>query len=119
MDHNELTETMAKIQKAIYDLEEMDVAVGHARQIIAMASTTRSRILANYTRKYLRTEKSAPKAEALARSDADYLAEIEDHAKTLAIAEQANHRARRTFASLDALRSLLSYGKETFVKEIR
>jgi hypothetical protein len=84
-----------------------------ARQTCSYDSDRRKNLLAKYMVKYLK-EESAAAAEAMARSDEAYRAELDTQADELKTAEGVIAKRRAVETSWESARSLLSFQREGF-----
>jgi hypothetical protein len=112
-DFSDSAKVEARLKGATNDLHKLADQVALARQVREFAPEQRRNLLARYVAPILESGRSAPQAEALARSSDEYRNEISLLEKQYQHAEAVIAKWSATIASYEAARSLLSFSKET------
>jgi hypothetical protein len=111
-DHSDVIAIQKRLKSASAELNNAASISLYAlaRQTISYDSDRRKNLLAKYMVKYLK-EESAAAAEAMARSDEAYRAELDTQADELKTAEGVIAKRRAVETSWESARSLLSFEK--------
>lgn len=112
-DFHDVASIEKRLRTAAKRLHELAPMVGVARQVRAYDSDRRKNLLAKYMVPALKAGESATAAEAHARADAGYQAELQKLSEQLQDAEQTLSANEAENASWESARSLLSFQKET------
>jgi predicted transcriptional regulator len=112
-DHSDVIAIQKRLKSASAELNNpgMISLYAQARQTLSYDSDRRKNLLAKYMVKYLK-EESAAAAEAMARSDEAYRAELDTQADELKTAEGVIAKRRAVETSWESARSLLSFEKQ-------
>jgi len=113
-DHKDTLAVAARLKAASKKLHDMADDVGMATQVREFISEDRKNLLSRYMKPWLMEDMASSKAEAMARTNEDFLKEYEALKQKFQDMEQLLTRWKAENASYDAARSLLSLAKETF-----
>lgn len=112
-DFTESAKVEQRLKNSTNDLHKMGPDVALARQVKEFVSEQRKNLLARYVAPLLKSGRSAPQAENMARASDEYRKEIALLEKQYQHAESVIAKWGATMATYEAARSLLSFSKET------
>jgi hypothetical protein len=110
-DHTQSLEIAGKLRDSVETLRNISNDVAAARQIREYSSERRKNILSKYMSRWLLDGKSVAMAEALARSDDEFLREFTELSEQSLEAEKLIAQDRAEQCRYEAYRSLLSFSK--------
>jgi hypothetical protein len=112
MDAHDILNLEKRLADAVADISKRVDAVATARQVKEYDSDRRKQLLARYTAPHLLGDKSATAADALARADERYGAELDTLADNYRRAEKHIAEWDAAHCRMEAARSALSLAKE-------
>src|SRR5712691_9346784 len=111
-DHSVAFSIEKRLKEASREINLLAPAFGQAKQVIEYDSDRRKNLLAKYGRSYLKAGESAIASEVMARSEAEYLCELDSLATELDAAYGTVAKWDALHCSFESARSLLALTRE-------